>query len=111
MSGRYEAAKPSCDTKDGQSVGEPSNFLNVLLQEDGNVRIAGAAFFVTGMCATNNGYAEGTAKLEGNKARYVEDTTNADSCRFTITFSKGDPRHKRRVGAMRRLPRRIHRHL
>jgi len=89
VSGRYETPRFVCTTDDGKNVDEPPDDLNILLMEGGNLRIQGYAFYANVFCNLHTGDADGTAKLEGDKARYVFDASDPDSCRFTIHFAKG----------------------
>jgi len=89
VSGRYETSAFACTTDDNKSVDEPPDDLNVLLMEDGNLRIQGNAFYANALCNLHTGDADGTAKLEGDKAHYVFDASDPTSCRFTIHFAKG----------------------
>jgi hypothetical protein len=63
--------------------------LDIFLLDNGRLRIQGDALWVnpakTG--SVHTGDVNGTAKLEGDKAIYVESPDNPDSCRFTIWFS------------------------
>jgi len=89
LSGRYETSTIACTTNDDKSVDEPPDDLNILLMEDGNLRIQGNAFYVNALCNLHFGFADGEAKLEGDKARYIFDAADPTSCRFTINFAKG----------------------
>jgi len=89
VSGRYETPGIVCTTDDDKSVDEPPDSLNILLMEDGNLRIQGNAFYVNVLCNLHTGDADGTAKLEGDKAHYVFDANDPTSCRFTIHLAKG----------------------
>lgn len=67
--------------------------LNILLLDNVQVRIQGEALWVgegtcdRSPCSIHTGDVDGTVKLEGDKANYVESVDNPDSCRFTIQFS------------------------
>ena len=70
----------------GKEVASTGAELNVLLLDDGQLRIQGDAIFVANVetGAANTGEVNGTAKLEGNKA-YFADVDN--DCRLTILFT------------------------
>ena len=89
VSGRYTQPNPTCDTKDGKTVYEPDDELNILLLDDGQLHINGIAFYVTLSCDVNSGSVDGTAKLEGHSADYVVDRDDPHSCRVTIKFTNG----------------------
>lgn len=63
--------------------------LNILLRDDGRLRIQGEALRVmnpeTG--SVHTGDVDGTAKLEGDMAHYLESLDDPDSCHFTIRFT------------------------
>ena len=83
VSGRYERGN-YLDQK--TSTGAE---LDVLLREDGQLRIQGDAIWVSPAKtdSVHTGDVDGTAKLEGDKAIYVESPDNPDSCRFTLRFT------------------------
>jgi len=81
VSGKYRSA--GYDLKK-RGAGEE---LNILLLENGELRIQGTALYVTVTQYANTGEADGITKLEGDTAHFVEDPDNKDSCRFTIHFS------------------------
>jgi hypothetical protein len=89
VSGRYTQPNPTCDTEGGKTVIEPDDELNILLQDDGRLRIAGISYYVTNTCYVNLGTVDGTAKLEGRTADYVVDPDDPHSCRVTIQFTNG----------------------
>jgi hypothetical protein len=89
VSGRYTQPNPACDTKDGKTVYEPDDELNILLLDDRQLHINGIAFYVTVSCDVNSGSVDGTAKLEGHSADYVVDPDDPHSCRVTIKFTNG----------------------
>jgi hypothetical protein len=63
--------------------------LNILMLDGGRVRVRGEALWIgnpqTG--SVHTGEVDGTAKLEGDTAYYIESSSDPDSCRFTIRFS------------------------
>jgi hypothetical protein len=63
--------------------------LDIFLLDNGRLRIQGDAVWVnpakTG--SVHTGDVDGTAKLEGDKAYYIESSDDPDSCRFTVRFS------------------------
>jgi hypothetical protein len=82
VSGRYET---------GNYLGKKSSFgaeVNILLLDDGGVRVQGNAVWVNpaNPDSVHTGEVNGTAKLEGDKAYYRESSDDSDSCRF-IRFS------------------------
>jgi hypothetical protein len=85
VSGRYTM---------GNYLVEKSNFgaeLNILLLADGRVRVKGDAVWVNPAKPDSVQTAEvnGTARLEGDKAHYMESSDDPESCHFTIHFSAG----------------------
>jgi hypothetical protein len=64
--------------------------LNIALLDDGRLRVQGNALIHFGAPGNFNvGDVDGTAKLEGNEVDFIDDAGEADSCRFTIHFTRG----------------------
>jgi hypothetical protein len=63
--------------------------LDILLLDNGRLRIQGDALWLNPAKngSVHTGDVNGTAKLEGDKAYYIESSDDPDSCRFTIWFS------------------------
>jgi hypothetical protein len=63
--------------------------LNILLLGDGQLRIQGDALWVNPAKngSVHTGDVSSTAKLQGDKAYYIESSDDPDSCRFTIRFT------------------------
>lgn len=61
--------------------------LNILLLDDGRLRVQGNALIHFGAPGNFNvGEVDGTAKLAGDEVHYIDDASEPDSCHFTIRF-------------------------
>jgi len=82
VSGRYMTGN-YLDQKTGTGAE-----LDILLLDDGQLRIQGDAIWIAAAKSSiHTGDVDGTAKLDGDKAIYVESADSPDSCRFTIRFT------------------------